>query len=80
LFFNCLGNCLSAVLRFSNDLPTGARLQKSTQSRSHRYMIVSDKKPPHDQTKLQCRIASSVDMFFPPRFQTSLNVIRLSLG
>jgi hypothetical protein len=43
-------------------------------------MIVSDKKPPHDRAQLQCRIAPSVDMFFPPRLQISLNVIRLSPG
>ena len=43
-FFNGTGNRLVAVTRLSNDLPTGTPFQNGTQSRSHRYMVVSNDK------------------------------------
>jgi hypothetical protein len=52
-FLKSLGDRLIAVLRLSNDLPTETCLQKSTESRSDRFMIVSYENPLHDRTNLR---------------------------
>ena len=67
LFLNgpCYG--LFAIARLGNNLPAGAPFQNGTQSRPHRFMIVSYKNPLHDRTSLQCRSASDIGMLYQCR-------------
>jgi hypothetical protein len=73
---------LFAIARLGDDFPTGTPFQHGTQSRSHRFVIVSYKNSLHDrsrlQTDFQCRcVPGIIDIVLA--FGSSLSLLLYTL-